>query len=102
VSNRTRSKPDYKDQDVGGRPWSTMQYISNLSFQNFFFTLHDGILFEGHGNFQAQDLQLRVVKCKVYHNTYINTKYQFDFDRFLQLHMLDNNEEDKYMSQERC
>jgi hypothetical protein len=30
----------------------------------------------------------------------LNTKSQVDFDRFLQLHMLDNTEEDKYMSWE--
>jgi hypothetical protein len=51
---------------------------------------------------QAQDLQLGVVECKVYHNVLLNTKSQIDFDRLLQLHMLDNTEEDKDKSWECC
>jgi hypothetical protein len=58
------------------------------------------ILFQGHGKSQAQELQLGVVKCKIYHNVLMNTKSQIDFDRLLQLHMLDNTEEDKDMSWE--
>jgi hypothetical protein len=42
--------------------------VNNLSVQNLFFPLHDAILFQGHEKSQAQDLQLGVVKCKVYHN----------------------------------
>jgi hypothetical protein len=45
-------------------------------------------------------LQLGVLECKVYHNTLLNTKSQFDFDRLLQLHLLDNTEKDKDMSWE--
>jgi hypothetical protein len=56
------------------------------------------MLFQAHGMSQAQDLQSGVVVCKVYHNVLLNTKYQIDFDRLLQLHMLDNTEEDKDMS----
>jgi hypothetical protein len=87
VSNRTRSKADYTDQHIGSRTRSKMHNInvSNLSVQNLFFLLHDAILFQGHGKSQAQ---------------YLNTKSQIDFDRFLQLHILDNTEEDKDMSWE--
>jgi hypothetical protein len=35
--------------------------LNNLSVQNLFFSLHDAILFQGHGKSQAQDLQLGVV-----------------------------------------
>jgi hypothetical protein len=49
---------------------------------------------------QAQDLQLEVLECKVYHNVLMNTKSQVDFDRLLHLYMLDNTEEDKDMSWE--
>jgi hypothetical protein len=42
------------------------------------------------------------MECKVYHNVLLNTKSQIDFDCFLQLHMLGNTEEDKYMSWECC
>jgi hypothetical protein len=99
VSNRTRSKADYTDQHIGSRTRSKMHNINvnNLSVQNLFFTLHDAILFQGHGKSQAQDLQLGVVECKLYHNVFLNTKSQVDFDRLLQLHILDNTEEDKYM-----
>jgi hypothetical protein len=66
------------------------------------FPLHDAILFQGHGKSQAQDLQLGVLECKVYHSVLMNTKPQIDFDRLLQLHMLDNTEEYKDMSWEYC
>jgi hypothetical protein len=100
VSNTTRSKADYTDQHIGSRTRSKMHNINvnNLSVQNLFFPLHDATLFQGNGMSQAQDLQLGVVKCKVYHNVLMNTKSQVDFDALLQLHMLDQTEEDKYMS----
>jgi beta-galactosidase beta subunit len=102
VSNRTRSKADYTDQHIGSRTQSKMNSINvnDLSVQNLFFPLHDVILFQGHGKSQAQDLQLRVVECKAYHNVLMNTKSQIDFDRLLQLHMLDQTEEDNDMSWE--
>jgi hypothetical protein len=80
VSNRTRSKADYTDLHVGTRTRSKMHNINNLSVQNLFFSLHDAILFQGHGKSQAQDLQLRVVECKIHHNVLMNTKSQIDFD----------------------
>jgi hypothetical protein len=43
-------------------------------------------------------LQLGVLECKVYRNVSLNTKSQVDFDRLLQLHMLDQTEEDNDMS----
>jgi hypothetical protein len=51
VSNRTRSKSDYKDQHVGSRTRSKMHNINinNLSVQNLFFPLLDANLFQGHG-----------------------------------------------------
>jgi hypothetical protein len=100
VSNRTRSKADYTDQHFGSRTRSKIHSVNvnNLSVQNLFFPLHDATLFQGHGKSQAQDMQLGVVECKVYHNVLMNTKYQVDFDRLLQLHMLDKNEEDSDMS----
>jgi hypothetical protein len=100
VSNRTRSKVDYTDQHIGSRTRSKMHNINvnNLSVENLFFPLHDTILFQGHGKSQAQDLRLRVVECKFYYNVLLNTKSQIDFDCFLQLNMLDDNEEDNDMS----
>jgi hypothetical protein len=100
VSNRTRSKADYTDQHIGSRTRSKIQnvIVHNLSIQNLFFPLHDAILFQGHGKSQAQDVQLGVLECKVYHNVLLNTKSQVDYDRLLQLHMLDQTEEDKVMS----
>jgi hypothetical protein len=94
VSNKTRSKEDYTDQHVGSRTRSKMYRVNNLSVQNHFFPLHDAILFPGHAKSQAQYLQLGVMECKVYHNVFINTKYQVDFDCLLQLHMLYQTEED--------
>jgi hypothetical protein len=92
VSNRTRSKADYIDQHIGSRTRSKMHNINvnNLSVQNLLFPLHHAILFQGHGNSQAQGIQLGVLECKVYHNVFMNTKFQSDFDRLMQLHMLDN------------
>jgi hypothetical protein len=100
VSNRTRSKADYTNQNVGSRTRSKMHNINvnDLSVQNLFFLLHDAILFQGNGKSQAQDLQLGVLECKVYHSILMNTKYQVDFDCLLQLHMLCNTEEDNDMS----
>jgi hypothetical protein len=100
VSNRTRSKADYTDQHIGSRTRSKIHNlnVNNLRAQNLFFPLHDANLFLGHGKSQEQDLQLGVLECKVYHNVLLNTKYQFDFDRLLQLHMLNNTEEDNDMS----
>jgi hypothetical protein len=40
------------------------------------------------------------VECKVYHSVLLNTKSQIDFDRLLQLNMLDQTEEDNDMSWE--
>jgi hypothetical protein len=82
VSNKTRSKADYTDQHIGSRTQSKMHNVnvSNLRDQNLFFPLHDAILFQGHGKYQAQDMQLGVVECKVYHNVLLNTKSQVDFD----------------------
>jgi hypothetical protein len=58
VSNRTRSKADYTDQHIGCRSRSKMHSVNvnNLSVQSLFFPLHDEILFQGHGKYQAQDL----------------------------------------------
>jgi hypothetical protein len=72
--------------------------VNNLRVQNLFFPLHDAILFQGHEKFLAQDLQLGVVECKVYHNVLLNTKYHVDFDRLLQIHMLEKTEEDNHVS----
>jgi hypothetical protein len=60
VSNRTGSKADYTDQYIVSRTRSKMHSINvyNLRVQNLFFPLNDAALFEGHGKFQAQDLQL--------------------------------------------
>jgi hypothetical protein len=76
VSNRTRSKADYTDQHIGIRTRSKMHNINvnNLSVHNLFFPLHDAISFQRHGNSQAQDLQLGVLDCKVYHSVLMNTK----------------------------
>jgi hypothetical protein len=95
VSNRTRSKADYTDQHIGSRTRSKMHKINNLSVKNLFFPLHDAIIFEGHGNSQAQYFQLGVVECKVYHNVLLNTKSQIDLNHLLQMHMLDQTEEGK-------
>jgi hypothetical protein len=102
VSNRTRSKADYTDQDIGSRTRSKMHNINvnNLSVQNLFFPPHEAILLQGHGKSQAQDLKLGVVECKVYHSVLMNTKSHVDFDCLLQLHMLDNTEEYNDMSWE--
>jgi hypothetical protein len=69
--------------------------LNNLRVQNLFFPLHDATLFQGHGKSQVQDMQLGALKCKVYHSVLLNTKSQVDFDRLLQLQMLDQTEEDK-------
>jgi hypothetical protein len=102
-TNRTRSKADYTDQHVGNRTRSKMHKVNlnNLRVQNHFFPLHDAILFQGHGKFQAQDLELGVVEYKVYHNVLLNDKSQVDFDRLLQLNILDKTEEDNDISWER-
>jgi hypothetical protein len=104
VSNRTRSKDDYTDQHIGSRTWFKIHNINvnNLRVQNLFFPLHDEILFQGHGKSQAQDLQLGVSECKVYHNALLYTKYLVDFDHLLRLHMLDNTGEDNDMSWGYC
>jgi hypothetical protein len=57
VSNRTRSKADYTDQNFGSRTESKMHNVNSLSVQNLFFRLHDAILFQGHGKSQAQEFQ---------------------------------------------
>jgi hypothetical protein len=95
-------KADYTDQHIGSRTRSKMHNINvnNLMAQNLFFHLHDVTLFQGHGKSQAQDLQLGVLECKVYHYILVNTKSQVDFDCLLHLHMLDNAGEDKDMSWE--
>jgi hypothetical protein len=72
--------------------------VNNLSVQNLFFPLYDAILFQRHGKPQAQDLQLGVVECKVYHNVLMKTKSHVDFDCLSQLHLLDKTEENKDMS----
>jgi hypothetical protein len=95
VSNRTRSKVDYTEQNIGSRTWSKMHNMKSLIVQKLFFPLHDAILLQGHGNSQAQDLQLGVVECKV-------TKSQADFDCLLQLHLLNKTEQDNDMSWECC
>jgi hypothetical protein len=100
VSNRTRSKGDYTDQHVGSRTRSKTHNVDNLIDQNLFFPLHDAILFQVHGKSQAQDLQLGVFECKVYHNILMNNMSQVDFNRLQQLHMLDQTEEDNDMSWE--
>jgi hypothetical protein len=104
VSNRARSKADYTDQNIGSRTRSKMHKVNvnNLRFQNLSFPLYDAILFQGHGKSPAQDLQLGVLECKFYHNVLMNTKSQIDFDRLLQLHVLDNTEEDNDVSWECC
>jgi hypothetical protein len=47
-------------------------------------------------------MKLGVLECKVYHNVLLNAESKVDFDRLLQLHMLNKTEEDKYMSWEYC
>jgi hypothetical protein len=75
-----------------------MHNINNSNVQNLFFPLHDATLFQEHGKSQEQDLQLGLLECKVYHNVLLKDKSQSDFDRLLQLHMLDNTEEYNDMS----
>jgi hypothetical protein len=72
--------------------------VNNLSTKNLFYSLHDTILFQAHGKSQAQDLQLGVLECKVYHNVLLKTQYQIDFHCLLQLNMLNMTEEDNDMS----
>jgi hypothetical protein len=98
TSKINRSKADYTDQHIGSRTRSKMHNVNNLIFQNLFFPLHDAILFKGHGKSQEQYFQLGVVECKDYHDFLLNTKSQADFDRLLQLHKLDNTEEDRHVS----
>jgi hypothetical protein len=102
VSNRTRSKADYTEQHIGSRTWSKMHkvIVNKISVQNLFFLLHDVTLFQGHGKYQAQNLQLGVLECKVYHDVVLNANSQIDFDRLLQLHILYKTEEDNDMSWE--
>jgi hypothetical protein len=102
VSNRTRPKADYTGQHIGSRTRSKMHKINvnNSRVQHLFFPLHNVILFQGHGKSQAQNLQLGVLEYKVYHSVLMNTKSQIDFDHLLQLHMLDQTEEDNDMSWE--
>jgi hypothetical protein len=105
VSNRTRSKADCTDQHIGSRTRSKMHNINvnNLSVQNFFFPLHDAILFQGHVKSQAQDMQLGVVECKVYHNVLLKRKSQvFDFNCLFQRHILDKTKEYNDMSWKCC
>jgi hypothetical protein len=102
VSNRTRSKADYKDQHIGSRTRSKMHSLNYVSVQNLFYYLHDATFYQGHGKSQVQDLQLGVLECKVYHNVLMNTKSQIDFDRLLQLHLVDKIEEDNDMSWQCC
>jgi hypothetical protein len=52
--------------------------VNNVTVQNLFFPLHDVISFQGHGKSQAQDFQLGVLECKVYHNVLLKTKSQVD------------------------
>jgi hypothetical protein len=82
VSNRTRSKADYVDQHICSRTWFKIQNLNlnNLSVKNLFNSLHDAISFQGRGKYQKQDLRLRVLECKVYHNILLNTKSHVDFD----------------------
>jgi hypothetical protein len=54
--------------------------------------MHDTTLFQGHGKLQAQDFQLEVVECKVFHDFLLNTKSQVDFDCLLQLHIQEKTE----------
>jgi hypothetical protein len=83
VSNRTSAMEIYTDQHIGSRTRSKMHNINvnNLSVQNLSFPLHDAILFQAHEKSQAQDLQLGVVECKVYHSVLMNTKSQNKYVR---------------------
>jgi hypothetical protein len=94
------SKVDCTDQHIRSRAQSKMHSVNvnNLSVQSFFFPLYNAILFQEHGKSQAQDLQLGVAECKVYHNVLMNTKSQVDFDCLVQLNMLNDTEEDNDMS----
>jgi hypothetical protein len=74
-----------------------MHIVNSLSVQDLFFPLYDTSSFQGYGKSQAQDLKLGVAECKVYHNVLMNTN-QVNFDFLLQLHMLDQTEEDNDMS----
>jgi hypothetical protein len=51
VSNRTRSKADYKDKHIDSRTRSKMHNVNvnNLIIQKLFFPLHDVNLFQGNG-----------------------------------------------------
>jgi hypothetical protein len=75
VSNRTRPKADYTDQHIGSRIRSKIHSVNvnDLSIQYLFFPLYDVISFQGHGKSHAQNFQLGVLECKVYHNVLINT-----------------------------
>jgi hypothetical protein len=74
---------------------------SNNLITKISFPLHDSILFQGHGKYQVQDLQLGVLEYKIYRNAVMNTKYH-DFDRLRPLHELDKTEEDKDMTWNCC
>ena len=74
VSMRTRSKADHTDQSVGSRTRTKMQSMCNTSVQNFLYPMYDAILFQGHGKFQNNDLQLGVLGCKAYNNVLMDSK----------------------------
>jgi hypothetical protein len=64
VSNRTRSKADYTDQNIGSRTWSKMQNINVniLRIQNLFFPLNDAIYFK-----DMESLKYKVLYSSIYY-----------------------------------
>jgi hypothetical protein len=47
-------------------------------------------------------LAIRCIGMQSYHNILLSTKYQVDFDRLLQSHMLEMTEENKYLYWKFC
>jgi hypothetical protein len=56
-----------------------MQNVNNLSVQNFFFPLHDEILFQGHGKVQKR-FTTTSIGIHGLSKILLNTKSQIDFD----------------------
>jgi hypothetical protein len=93
VSSRTRSKASKSDQRIGESTRSKLKSIYTLSAQSVLFPLHDVIPLISHERPKNENLQIRIMECKIYHDALMNSKSRNDFDRLRNLHTLDMIEE---------
>jgi hypothetical protein len=93
VSNRTRSKTDSIERNVGDRTRFQVHFIHNSGPQGNFFPLNDATNFDDKRKKQGVNLQSVSADCRSYQSVILNPKLHYQLDHLRQMHILNKLED---------